>query len=312
LGVCGWQFIGEAITPERVPASGVASISGLPDRFFNERPRPQIDTSDPLGWMIAHCRDYGFEAVELLLEDHVDDAAEVFRLRDLLEKHDMTLTTDYGDDISAPTRSLSDFRRFVSAAVEIGATVIGVGGMPFTINRFVDDPPFATQMQMFREHLMPWVEIAEQAEMRLAVENHADYRCVELIEHVIEPIGSPFLGFKLDTGNCPLVIDDPVAAAELVAPRCFATHFKDMIVHPITPGGGQIAGAPIGLGHCQLDVVGRILAEHAPDPDSLVLCIEESSGWQPGSDYFQWIESSARWCAAEFRELLMSPQTGGR
>jgi 3-oxoisoapionate decarboxylase len=167
--------------------------------------------------------------------------------------------------------------------------------MPFSINRFTDDPPFERQMAMIVAAVRPWVAIAEEEGVILAIENHADYHTTELIEHVVTPIGSAALGIKLDTGNCPLVIEDPVAAAVASAPFCYATHFKDMHISPVTPEGGKIVGAPVGSGSCRLDQVGRVLAEHAPAPDELVLSIE--IGWMPpNEDYYEWLDVSAQWC----------------
>jgi sugar phosphate isomerase/epimerase len=158
-------------------------------------------------------------------------------------------------------------------------------------------------MEMIVATLRPLVAIAEEEGIQLAMENHADYWCTEILEHVVQPIGSPALGIKLDTGNCPLVIEDPVAAARAAAPVCYATHFKDMHISPVTPEGGKIVGAPVGRGSCQLDKVARILADHAPAPEDLVLSIE--IGWMPpNEDYFHWLHESARWCREALGEYL--------
>jgi sugar phosphate isomerase/epimerase len=215
----------------------------------------------------------------------------------------VTLATDYGDDFSAPKKAPEAFRPYARAAKQLGVSVVGTGSMPFSINRFVDDPPFEHQMELIRSALRPLVAIAEEEGLKMAIENHADYKCGELIRHVVEPIGSTALGIKLDTGNCPLVIDDPVEAARLSAPICYATHFKDMHVSPVSPEGGKIVGAPVGRGSCQLDQVARILAEGAPDPANLVLSIE--IGWMPpNEDYFQWLHESVRWCRAALSGYL--------
>ncbi len=295
LGFAAFQYIREATKQVFYPSGRpVRDTTGRPVQFFTHHPRPELDPDDPLGWLIPRCHDLGFDAIEASLHRYLEPGA-LDRIGNLLTQHGVTLATDYGDDLSAPKKPPEDFRTYARAARSLGVRVIGTGSMPFSINRFVDEPPFERQMEMMIAALRPLVAIAEDEGVILALENHADYHCTELIEHVIRPIGSPALGIKLDTGNCPLVIEDPVAAARAAAPLCYATHFKDMHISPVTPEGGKIVGAPVGRGSCRLDEVTRILAEHAPAPDELVLSIE--IGWMPpNEDYFQWLDESARWC----------------
>jgi sugar phosphate isomerase/epimerase len=296
LGFAAFQYIKEA-TKRRFYDTGrpLRDTSGRPVQFFTHHAPPaDFDAADPLGWLIPRCRAMGCDAIEGSLQPYLEPAA-LDRLGNLLAKHGVTLATDYGDDLSAPKKAPEQFRAYARAARRLGVTVIGTGSMPFSINRFTDEPAFEQQMAMLIAALRPLVIIAEEEGVILALENHADYRCAELLEHVIRPIGSAALGIKLDTGNCPLVIEDPVAAAEASAAICYATHFKDMHISPVTPEGGKIVGAPVGRGSCQLDQVARILAERAPDPAGLVLSIE--IGWMPpNEDYFQWLDASLRWC----------------
>ncbi|MGH2560598.1 MAG: sugar phosphate isomerase/epimerase family protein [Thermomicrobiales bacterium] len=303
LGFAAFEFINHA-TRQRYYPSGrpVASTAGRPLQFFTHRPQPEIDAGDPLGWLIPRCRAMGFDAIEGSLQSYLEPE-ESDRIGNLLAKHGVALTTDYGDNFAAPSKEPHEFRAYARVAKQLGVTAIGVGGMPFSINRFVDDPPFARQMEMIRTGLAPLVAIAEEEGLKLGFENHADYRCTDLLAHVVDPIGSPALGIKLDTGNCPLVIEDPVAAARASAHVCYATHFKEMFISPVTPDGGKIVGAPLGRGHCQLDEVARILAKGAPDPDRLILSIE--IGWMPpNEDYFEWLEASVDWCRRELADEL--------
>lgn len=111
------------------------------------------------------------------------------------------------------------------------------------------------------------------------------------------------MGFKLDTGNCPLVIDDVIEATEIAAPICYATHFKDMYVIPNCPEGGKVVGAPVGRGSLKLDRVGEMIATRAPFPDDLILTIE--IGWcPPNEDFFKWFEESVRWCHEKLGRYL--------
>jgi len=307
LGFAAFQFIAQATRRRFYPTGRpIRDTLGRPIQFFTHHPQPNdFDAEDPLGWLIPRCREMGFDALEASLEKYLAPA-EVDRVGNLLAKHGVALATDYGDDFSAPRKAPEAFRPYARAARQLGVGVVGTGSMPFSINRFVDDPPFGRQMEMIRSALGPLVAIAEEEGLKMAIENHADYKCAELIEHVVEPIGSRALGIKLDTGNCPLVIDDPLEAARLSAPICYATHFKDMHITPVSPEGGRIVSAPVGRGSCQLEQVARVLAEGAPDPANLILSIE--IGWMPpNEDYFQWLHESAGWCREALAAYLARP-----
>ncbi|HEU0166005.1 MAG TPA: sugar phosphate isomerase/epimerase family protein, partial [Thermomicrobiales bacterium] len=229
--------------------------------------------------------------------------AEIDRIGNLLAKHGITMSSDYGDNFMAPEKDPEEFRAFARIARQLGVHAIGLGWMPFSVNRFVDDPSFDRQMELLRTGVAPLAAIAEEEGVVLGYENHADYRTSDLVEHLIEPIGSPALGIKLDTGNCPLVIEDAVEAARISAPHCFATHFKDMFISPVTPDGGKIVGAPLGRGHLELDKVARILHEGVPDPENLILSIE--IGWMPpNEDYFEWLAESVAWCRSALAAYL--------
>jgi sugar phosphate isomerase/epimerase len=303
LGFAGFEFIGHA-TRERYYPSGrpKANTSGRPHQFYTHHEQPKIDAEDPLGWLIPRCKDMGFDAIEGSLEKY-QDPSELDRIGNLLAKHGIAMSADYGDDFSNPTKDPEAFRPFAKVAKQLGIRAIGIGGMPFSINRFVDDPSFERQMEMIRTGVAPLAAIAEEEGLVLGYENHADYRCSDLVEHVVKPIGSPALGIKLDTGNCPLVIEDAVEAARISAPYCHATHFKEMFISPVTPDGGKIVGAPLGRGHLKLDEVAKILHEQAPDPENLILSIE--IGWMPpNEDYFKWLAESVAWCRSELVEYL--------
>ncbi|CAA9570800.1 MAG: hypothetical protein AVDCRST_MAG87-2391 [uncultured Thermomicrobiales bacterium] len=295
LGFAAFEFINHAARP-RYYSSGrpLASTAGRPIQFYQRRDQPVVDSNDPLGWFIPRCREMGFDAIEGNLAPYLDDPNEMDRIGNLLARHGVAISADYGDDFSNPTKDPEEFRTFARKARQLGVSVVGVGGMPFSINRFVDDPSFERQMEMIRTGVAPMVEIAAEEGLKLGFENHADYRVTDLMEHVVRPIGSPALGIKLDTGNCPLVIEDPVDAAHACADVCYATHFKDMFISPVTPDGGKIVGAPLGRGHCRLDEVARILSESS-FADELILSIE--IGWMPpNEDYFEWLADSVAWC----------------
>lgn len=296
LGIVASQFIQAAIQPRLQPSGlPLRSTTGRLPFFFETTARPLVDPHDPLGWLIVHARDLGLNAVETDID--YNSPTEVDRIGNLLVKHNVKLSVNYSDNYLeiGQQKGPAEFERFVRALKPLGVRFIGTVVAPITMNRFVDDPSLERQMEGIVKGLRPLVEIAEDENVYLAVENHADYRCVEIKKYIIDVLGSAHVGFKLDTGNCPLVIDDVVEATKIAAPLCYATHFKDMYIIPNCPEGGKIVGAPIGRGSLQLASVGEMIATLAPFPDDLVLTIE--IGWcPPNEDFFKWFEESVRWC----------------
>lgn len=87
--------------------------------------------------------------------------------------------------------------------------------------------PHGPQIDILVDWFKEAVKVAEDYDVKLAVENHIDYtsdECVELLERV----DSPYLGLNLDTGNFLRLLDDPVDGTRKLASRVFATHIKDL------------------------------------------------------------------------------------
>ena len=65
--------------------------------------------------------------------------------------------------------------------------------------------------------------------VRIALETHADLTVDELVD-VLERVDHDVVGVTLDTGNLVMRLDEPVAAAERLAPRVLVTHVKDAVL----------------------------------------------------------------------------------
>lgn len=304
LGFAAFEYINHA-GRKRFYSDGrpVASTAGRSFLYYESTPQPQVDVDDPLGWFIPRLREMGFDAIEGDLSKYLDSPADLDRIGNLLAEHGITLAADYGDNCANPTKTRDDHVKYLTAASNLGVKAIGTGGMPFTHNRFTTDPSVELQYEMIRTTMAPILEVCEELDLKLAFENHADYRVKDLMEYVVKPMNSPNFGIKLDTGNAPLVIEDALDAADACAEVCYSTHFKDMYVSPVTPEGGMITGAPIGRGHCSLEKVARMLHERSTFSEDLVLSLE--IGWiPPNQDYFHWLADSVDWCRTNLADYL--------
>lgn len=80
----------------------------------------------------------------------------------------------------------------------------------------------------------------------LALENHTEYTCTEMIE-IIERAGHPSARVTLDTGNAAYLREDPVDTVARLAPFAVHTHIKDM------RGTGPLSASTI-IGQGEIDI----------------------------------------------------------
>lgn len=228
--------------------------------------------------------------------------AFVDRAGELKERYGIHIELGYGPivfdgDSSGPADAFAEYIETVCKP--LGVTALGVVS-PFHGGRWLREPPLQRQMDRLAQGLRTLAPVAEERGVYLAIENHADYRGVELAE-LIERVGSRAVGIKFDTGNVYCAIEDPLDAAEAVAPHTYMTHFKDVIVEaePCNRGlpGGllSLTECALGQGHVDLVAVVSTLAEKGPLGSDLVLTIE----CQPGD-----VEESVRWARRELATFL--------
>ena len=196
------------------------------------------------------------------------------RLARLQERHGMELETHWGDDFirHGGAQPTEEFAAFIAGACRpLGIRVIGTAS---SHHRWRKDPPLAVQMEQLAAAFRRLAPVAEEADVVLAIENHADYRGHELAE-LVRHVDSPAVRARLDTANAYAVIEEPVDAAEALAPYVVATHLKDVLVRPVS-NGFLLTLVGCGLGEGDVDLVDcvRLLAERAPDPASLALTVE--------------------------------------
>jgi sugar phosphate isomerase/epimerase len=88
--------------------------------------------------------------------------------------------------------------------------------------------------------------LAENAGVRIGVENHQDATSADLV-YLCQTVNSPNVGVTLDTGNPLAVGEDPVIFARTILPYLVHVHLKDYRMTP-TPEGYRIFHCAIGAG----------------------------------------------------------------
>jgi sugar phosphate isomerase/epimerase len=214
--------------------------------------------ADPLNFA-AFCHERQADGVQLPLG--VRDASYVKGLRARLQKWGM-----YLEGSVAPPRSRADLDRFeaeVRTAKAAGADVVRtvmLSGRRYEI--FSTPAAYRAFKQQARQSLQRALPVLARHGVRLAVENHKDFRADELAD-LMRALNSEHVGVCVDLGNNLALLDDPVQTVEVLAPWALTCHLKDMGVAE-SADGFLLAEVPLGEGILDLKRLVTILRRARP------------------------------------------------
>lgn len=199
------------------------------------------------------------------------DADYLARLKDRLDEHDLDRMVAWGhpDGLEGGQKpaEAQEMEKHLQTTQAVGGTVMRVVGSSLMFR----DEPHGPQIEKIAAIMKESIKKAEDAGIRLAIENHIDFTSDEILE-ILDRVDSAFFGVNFDTGNCLRVFEDPVEAARKLAGRTFATHMKD-----IDPGKGSPMDwtfwASAAAGHGIIDMPGVIDALSSGGYDGM-LCVE--------------------------------------
>jgi sugar phosphate isomerase/epimerase len=213
------------------------------------------------------------------------------RINSLHARYGISVQLGFGDRYieNGESQPTERFAAFVEGACKpLGVQIIGTVS-PLHGGRWLREPTLPVQLERLAAALRQLAPVAEAAGVKLALENHADYRGSEVAQ-VVREVGSPAVGARLDTGNAYAVIEEPLACTEAMAPYTVSTHIKDLIVESepgnrgLTPGGlVGLRQCVLGEGHVDLLACVKLLAEQGPLGDDLVLTLETTPAFLEAS-----------------------------
>src|SRR5690606_19127510 len=155
------------------------------------------------------------------------------------------------------------FERDVVSAKEAGATILRTvtsTGRRYEIYHSDND------VQDFKKKGMESLRFAEPVlrkhKVKLAVENHKDWRADELAT-AIKTIQSEWIGVTLDFGNSISLIEDPMEVITTLAPYAFSTHVKDMGLERYDDGF-LLSEVPLGKGILDIPHIMAECEKHNP------------------------------------------------
>ena len=89
---------------------------------------------------------------------------------------------------------------------------------------------------------------AEDAHVRIAVENHAGDMQARELKILVEEAGPDLVGVCLDAGNALWAMEDPRSSLQVLAPYVLTSHTRDTVVRR-TDDGAEVAWTRMGEGN---------------------------------------------------------------
>jgi len=216
------------------------------------------DLSDPINYL-EHCHQIGAGGIQTSLG--IRDDSYIRKLRQTAEKYQM-----YIEGSASLPRDTSDVERFeqtVLTAKKAGANVIRLAIGQRRYEQFDK----LEQFKAFARRTWDSVQLAEpivaRHHMRLAIENHKDFRTEERFM-MFNRLDSEYIGVCVDIGNCFALLQEPMAFVKENAPYAFAVHLKDIAVAPYEDGF-LLADVVLGQGLLDLKQIVALLQKANPN-----------------------------------------------
>lgn len=246
------EFVAAAVTSATARTAGAETPRaglGILLYSFGIRSRRERGFADPLAFAsLAH--DHGAAGIQLPLG--IPDTTTAKSIRGRCGELGLAL-----EGIVRPPADEQDVPRFereVRSAAACGAevirTVLSAGRRYETFTHAADFPRFTAKAEAMLRLAHP---VARAHRVRLAVENHKDFRVGELAE-LMRKHGSEYVGVCLDTGNNIALLDDPYTTIRELAPWAFTVHLKDMGVEE-SSDGFRLAEVPLGSGRLNVPAI---------------------------------------------------------
>lgn len=197
--------------------------------------------------LISHCASIGAGGVQVGVNGWAKDFSA--KVRSTREKAGLFLE----GSISLPSTEsdLAAFETAVVGAKEAGATILRTvcaTGRRYEVFKTKEE------YESFRVKSVSVLQLVEPVmkkhRVKLAVENHKDWRATEL-RTVIQQLSSEWVGVTLDFGNSIALMEDPMEVVNTLVPYVMSTHVKDMGVEEY-PDGFLLSEVPLGEGFLDL------------------------------------------------------------
>ncbi len=204
-------------------------------------------------------------SLETCFLDSLDDSY-LKGLKEIMDRGNLECIVAWGHPLGLEggenVEAIADMEKHFKTCEIMGTDVLRMVGSHYGLR----NTPHRPQMDRLIKVMKDSVKRAEDRGIKLAMENHYDFTCDEMLE-MFETLSSPYFGMTLDTGNALRYGDDPVEAAEKLSKYIYALHFKD--VSPLAEGNPEdwfyYACTAIGDGEIDVPALCRTLEDSGYD-----------------------------------------------
>jgi len=212
---------------------------------------------DAMGFLV-HCHEIGASGVQVGLGT---DPAAAAKVREKAEQWGMYVE----GQVSMP-RSDADAGKFEAELVAAKAAGANVVRSAMLSGRRYETFESADQFKKFAADSWKSLERAEpilkKQQVRLALENHKDFRVPEMLS-MMEKISSEFVGVCIDTGNSISLLEESNHVVEAYAKWGVSCHIKDMAVKEYEEGF-LLSEVPLGKGFLDLKHMMQVMRAANP------------------------------------------------
>ena len=210
--------------------------------------------------LLKHCHEIGAGGIQVVVKDWTTDFAN--KLRDKRESFGLYLEGSIAVPITAA--DVPKFEQEVIHAKEAGAVILRTvtsGGRRYEIFHSADE------VRRFKTNALTSLQLAEpivrKHKVKLAIENHKDWRADELVM-ALKQLNSEWIGVTLDFGNSISLLEDPMNVIQTLAPYAFSTHVKDMALEEYADGF-LLSEVPLGKGILDLPAIIAVCKKYNSD-----------------------------------------------
>jgi sugar phosphate isomerase/epimerase len=148
-------------------------------------------------------------------------------LKEIMDKGNLECIVAWGHPMGLEggenLAAVADMERHFDVCKILGTDVLRMVGSYYGLR----NTPHRPQMEKLIKIMKESTKRAQDHGIKLAMENHYDFTCDEMLE-MFEAIDSDYFGMTLDTGNAFRYGDDPVEAVKKLGKYVYAVHLKDV------------------------------------------------------------------------------------
>lgn len=157
------------------------------------------------------------------------DTTQLLKVRDAAREHGLYLEYNFSLDEEFDPRLTHTLEQGIEIAHTLGTDIAKVSldlrrPRPLCASRH--HPDVMAQLKNISTLTHEVLPLLEKTGVKLAFENHTESFASEII-WLIDEVNHPNVGACVDTVNSVMVLEDPMTAIELLAPRSFTNHFCD-------------------------------------------------------------------------------------